>query len=271
MLLSLSLKWVQKVQVQISNHGCALNHFLMEAFNCSFSSTISLKKSQWTVATASRICLSAKCLLLPQFRQLFYRSILYFNYCAVYISTIVIFDIYALYRIASCAAAMQRFEAGTSSTSSRSQSSGPQSEDASDSESHDDSEYESESAESDEIDGPRKQIQLANLLVSQLTAFQDEAGEETQTDTQAAKNGSSSKRVKQVLKSPCKCAMRCTLKLTFRVAFAAVQLFWSMSKVAQDSMLWSLQQCQKKEKSKFLGNRKCEKPRASIFKTSVVS
>lgn len=144
--------------------------------------------------------------------------------------------------------AMQRFEASTTSTESRSRSrSRPQSK----SDSY--SATESDESESDESEGLQKQPQLANLLLSQLTAFHEEPGKETKPDTLAAKNGASSRRLKQVLQRPCKCAMRCTLSLSFRVAFAAVQLFWSMSKVAQDSLLWSLQQCQRKATSEFLG------------------
>ena len=137
--------------------------------------------------------------------------------------------------------AVQRFEAPTTSTESRSRSrSRPQ----------------SESDSYDKSEGPQKQPQLANLLVSQLTAFHEEPGKETKPDTLAAKNGASSRRLKNVLKRPCKCAMQCTSRLSFRVAFAAVKLFWSMSKVAQDSLLWSLQQCQRKatSESEFLGN-----------------
>ena len=137
---------------------------------------------------------------------------------------------------------MQRFEASTTSTESRSRSrSRPQ------------SESESDESESDESEGPQKQPQVANLLVSQLTAFHEGPGNETKSDTLAAKNGASSRRLKHVLQRPCKCAMRCTLRLSFKVAFAAAQLFWSMSKVAQDSLLWSLQQCQRAATSEFLG------------------
>lgn len=146
--------------------------------------------------------------------------------------------------------AMQRFEAPTTSTESRSRSrSRPQSESDSYSTSV------SDESESDESEGPQKQPQLANLLVSQLTAFHEEPGKETKPDTLAAKNGAASRRLKNVLKRPCKCAMQCTSRLSFRVAFAAVKLFWSMSKVAQDSLLWSLQQCQRKatSESEFLG------------------
>ena len=143
-------------------------------------------------------------------------------------------------------AAMERFEAASSSCSaSRSRSRSRRGSSSSSTSSS----YYSESGDSS--DGseslqslPPSSIKIANLLISQLTAFQEEAGKERKDYSVAARNGISVKRLKGVLRTPCKCALRCTASLCFKVVLSAVRLFWSMTKVAQDSLLWSMQQCQ---------------------------
>lgn len=145
---------------------------------------------------------------------------------------------------------MERFEAASSSCStsrSRSRSrpgaSSSTSSSYTESESGDSSDG-SSSSSSINLDENLKQSRMANLLISQLTAFQEEAGKERKEYSVAARNGISVRRLKRVLRSPCKCSLQCTANLCFKVALSAVQLFWSMTKVAQDSLLWSMQQCQ---------------------------
>ena len=84
---------------------------------------------------------------------------------------------------------------------------------------------------------------VANLLLSQMSAFREDAIESSTKDQSVnAKSAMSKKRIAQALKKPCNCDRKCGKHLSFKVVLASVQLFWSLAKSAQDALLWALQQ-----------------------------
>ena len=108
------------------------------------------------------------------------------------------------------------------------------------------SESESCETDSDESTSEEKQKPIANLLISQLSAFQDDAIESHEKkDSANAKSAMSKSRIVGALKRSCKCSMKCGKKLSYKLVLVAVQLFWAMSKSSQDALLWSLQQCRR--------------------------
>lgn len=87
---------------------------------------------------------------------------------------------------------------------------------------------------------------VANLLLSQMSAFHEEVTESSTKDQSVnAKSAMSKKRIAQALKKPCNCDRKCGKRLSFQVVLATVQLFWSLSKSTQDALLWALQQFQR--------------------------
>ena len=57
----------------------------------------------------------------------------------------------------------------------------------------------------------------------------------------AAEQGRSKDRIKQVLKKSCSCKKDCMRKVSLKAVLATVLMFWSLSKTAQDTLLWSMQ------------------------------
>ena len=62
-------------------------------------------------------------------------------------------------------------------------------------------------------------------------------------------NGQSIKRLKQALKTPCSCGCSCTMP--FRLLSRICLAFWALPKVAQDSILWSVQSTGKRIKRTY--------------------
>lgn len=130
--------------------------------------------------------------------------------------------------------------------------------------------------DSDSVDGSESdsesssrllaQKPMANLLLSQMSAFHDDAIESSTKDQSVnARSAMSKKRIAQVLKRPCNCDRKCGKRLSFQVVLATVQLFWSLSKSSQDALLWALQQFQRTANLWF-----CFHPAACLCKTSLV-
>ena len=135
--------------------------------------------------------------------------------------------------------ALRRFDAGSSS-SSRSRSPRPQSS------SYDDCYSVSTSnSTSDSESEPQPVVNIANLMISQLTSFHD--GEELDEDGghKNSINGRCPKRLAEVLKEKCGggCRRNCCKLLRYQRCVECVKLFWSLKKTAQDCLLWSIQQC----------------------------
>lgn len=124
---------------------------------------------------------------------------------------------------------MQRFDAPESPESSSSESSGS---------SYDDSNEPEYSTSGSESSSSQGRVQRSELLLTQLAAF---AEGEPQDDSMAAEQGRSKDRIKQVLKKSCSCKKDCMRKVSLKAVLATVLMFWSLSKTAQDTLLWSMQ------------------------------
>ena len=70
------------------------------------------------------------------------------------------------------------------------------------------------------------------------------AGEVPEADSIAARNGKSQTRIRRVIKERlCTCRRQCHKLFDFKLARDMCNLFWGLTKAAQDSILWSMQ-CQ---------------------------
>ena len=90
----------------------------------------------------------------------------------------------------------------------------------------------SDSDESTDYAGASSEV---GLKLSNLESYHA-AGDEDKS--QYAENGANPKRIRQLLANP-PCDCQCTLP--FGVLYRTCQTFWSLPKVSQDSILWSLQ------------------------------
>ena len=79
----------------------------------------------------------------------------------------------------------------------------------------------------------------SGLALVQMTAMCD--GNESRDDSVYAKQAQDAERVKKALKTRC-CKSDCKRGLPFKLVMRMVTLFWSLSKVSQDCVLWSMQQ-----------------------------
>ena len=78
----------------------------------------------------------------------------------------------------------------------------------------------------------------SDMVLTNLMMFR---GEETPDDTYS-ENGKSVKRIKEVLKSNlCTCSRNCRKNVNFDVVYEVCASFWSLSKAAQDAVLWGIQ------------------------------
>lgn len=85
--------------------------------------------------------------------------------------------------------------------------------------------------------------QPAGLLLSQLALIDDGDSRGSQKDLSVyAQKGQDPNRVREALHQGC-CTSNCKRGLHFRLVMNMVCLFWSLPKVSQDSLLWSMQQC----------------------------
>ena len=89
------------------------------------------------------------------------------------------------------------------------------------------SESKSCETDSDESTSEEKQKPIANLLVSQLSAFQDDAIESHEKKDSNAKSAMSKSRIVGALKRSYICSMKCSKskKLSYKLVLVAVQLF----------------------------------------------
>ena len=86
--------------------------------------------------------------------------------------------------------------------------------------------------------GPKKPGR-SELLLAHLSMF---PGEEAEADSMAASNGKSKERIKRVLKGPiCSCKRKCYKAINFSMVFKLCLTFWSLTKAAQDCVLWGIQ------------------------------
>ena len=80
----------------------------------------------------------------------------------------------------------------------------------------------------------------SELLLTHLSMF---PGEESQEDSKAAVNGKSKARIKSLLNGRpfCKCKKSCHKAVNFTMVFKLCLTFWSLTKSAQDCVLWGIQ------------------------------
>jgi hypothetical protein len=104
----------------------------------------------------------------------------------------------------------------------------------------DDDESESSSECSDEgvsdVDESSRQVASADLSQIQLDTLFDVVT----TPTAYSTNGTSAKRIKQVIKTGCKCAKPCLKTVGVTSLNGACRGFWRLRKQAQDAVLWTL-------------------------------
>ena len=86
---------------------------------------------------------------------------------------------------------------------------------------------------------PAGGLQPSGLLWSQLVAMNE--GQLDGDNSVFAKQATDKKRIKQVLREPC-CKKNCKRALAWKLVLRMVVYFWSMPKVSQDNVLWSIQQ-----------------------------
>lgn len=126
---------------------------------------------------------------------------------------------------------MKRFSEPSSSSSSSQSPDSKRQRCSEDSDSASDSESESDAG------GCHKG--RSELLLTHLSMF---PGEELQEDSKAAHNGKSKERIKKLLKEPfCKCKKKCHKAVNFTMVFKLCMTFWSLTKAAQDCVLWGIQ------------------------------
>ena len=96
-----------------------------------------------------------------------------------------------------------------------------------------------ESESSPSSDSPPGQVRRSDLLISQMQAF---VGDDLQAnDSAAAVSGRDKERVKRAMGKKCQCSRKCMRRLNLRQVMSSVILFWSLSKSAQDCLLWTMQ------------------------------
>lgn len=82
----------------------------------------------------------------------------------------------------------------------------------------------------------------SELLLTNLAMF---PGEETSFDDSYSANGKSKERIRNVLNgNVCNCSKKCKKAFSFATIYNICCTFWSLSKAAQDCILWGIQnQC----------------------------
>lgn len=109
---------------------------------------------------------------------------------------------------------------------------------------------ESESGASSEGGGASGSCPTSSEVSLQLATLQSytQLGETQLDESQFAANGLSPDRIRALLRDPpCECQCR----LPFKTILQICKVFWSLSKEAQDAVLWSLQ-CSSGRKTKWL-------------------
>lgn len=99
----------------------------------------------------------------------------------------------------------------------------------------DTSDADSTESESSAPSSPKKNLveeKTRNLSLNHLLCM--EVGEPADA-TEAATNGKSKTRIKEVFQKPC-CKKKCKGRLTFKLVFSFCTAFWSLSKAGQDSL-----------------------------------
>ena len=89
---------------------------------------------------------------------------------------------------------------------------------------------------------------LSLSLVESLHAVQCHADREF-VQGSFAENGASMKRILMACKKACGCEQGCSERLQAKALAPLIRSFWSLSKAAQDGLLWSLQQGASKKRS----------------------
>jgi hypothetical protein len=80
----------------------------------------------------------------------------------------------------------------------------------------------------------------SELLLTHMSMY---PGEEANSESIASANGKSKARIKELLSSNslCKCKRKCRQAVNFAMVFKVCLTFWSLSKAAQDCVLWGIQ------------------------------
>ena len=80
----------------------------------------------------------------------------------------------------------------------------------------------------------------SELLLTHLSMY---PGEEANSESIASANGKSKQRIKELLgsNSLCRCKRNCRKAVNFAMVFKVCLTFWSLSKAAQDCVLWGIQ------------------------------
>ena len=98
------------------------------------------------------------------------------------------------------------------------------------------------SGESDDSEDEKTVKGKSEMLLSQLAMFPSENPDPDGGGSVAAANGKSKARIKKVLNSDlCKCTRKCHKKVNLKTVLNICLTFWSLSKGAQDCILWSMQ------------------------------
>ena len=99
------------------------------------------------------------------------------------------------------------------------------------------------SGEESESEDERPPKGRSEMLLSQLAMFPSELqNPDSGGESVAAANGKCKTRIKKVLKPDlCKCTRKCYKMVNLKMVIQICLTFWSLSKGAQDCILWSMQ------------------------------
>ena len=103
----------------------------------------------------------------------------------------------------------------------------------------------SSSTSSDDDHGDCSQLPAGKneLTLATLQMFPGEADESGGNDSLASQNGKDPQRIRKLMKGKvCHCSQNCRRKLNVGTILTVCSMFWSLSKSAQDCVLWGIQQ-----------------------------
>ena len=103
----------------------------------------------------------------------------------------------------------------------------------------------SSSTSPDDDDGDCSQLPAGKneLTLATLQMFPGEADESGGNDSFASQNGKDPQRIRKLMKGKvCHCSQNCRRKLNVGTILTVCSMFWSLSKSAQDCVLWGIQQ-----------------------------